>query len=106
MLLLLLAGDYQQAMECYDKALLLNPRNCDAHVARGAAHANQGHFEAAVQDFAAALDIDPGNVNAAKYLQVGWHCKHITASLSYFNLLYMLHPTGSGNPNQEPTKGS
>jgi tetratricopeptide (TPR) repeat protein len=64
------AGDYQQAMECYDKALTLNPGNCDAFVARGAARANQRQFEAALQDFKAALRIDPSNANAAKYLQV------------------------------------
>jgi tetratricopeptide (TPR) repeat protein len=57
-------------MECYDKALTLNPGNCDAYVARGAARANQRQFEGAVQDFEAALQIDPENANAAKYLQV------------------------------------
>eukprot|EP00882_Tetradesmus_deserticola_P021312 GHRQ01023077.1.p1 GENE.GHRQ01023077.1~~GHRQ01023077.1.p1 ORF type:complete len:224 (+),score=58.73 GHRQ01023077.1:158-829(+) len=66
-------GDYQQALECYDKALLLNLRNCDAYVARGAARANQRQFEGALQDFTAALQIDPDNANAAKYLQV-IHC--------------------------------
>ena len=35
------AGDYDQAIGCYDKALELNPDSCDALVARGAAHANQ-----------------------------------------------------------------
>jgi tetratricopeptide (TPR) repeat protein len=57
-------------MECYDKALLLNPSNCDAYVARGAARANQRQFKGAVQDFEAALQIDPDNSNAAKYLKV------------------------------------
>jgi tetratricopeptide (TPR) repeat protein len=57
-------------MECYDKALTLNPCNCDAYVARGAARANQRQFEGALQDFRAALGFDPNNANAAKYLQV------------------------------------
>jgi Flp pilus assembly protein TadD len=75
-------------MDCYDKALALNPSNCDAHVARGAAHANQGQFEAAVQEFRAALEIDPSNANAAKYLVVSSTAQCIQLVQAFVALLY------------------
>lgn len=73
-------GEYQQALDCYNKALTLNPSNCDAYVARGAAHANQKHFHAAVADFQAALRLDPSNANAAKYLQATTEHMQATAA--------------------------
>ncbi len=41
------AGQLQLAISCYDQALELNSRNSDAHVARGAAMANQGYLQQA-----------------------------------------------------------
>ncbi len=35
------AGEYASAHRWYDQALQLDPRSADAHVARGAAHANE-----------------------------------------------------------------
>ncbi len=34
-------GNYPEAHRCYDKAIELDPASAEAHVARGAAHANQ-----------------------------------------------------------------
>jgi hypothetical protein len=47
-------------------------------VARGAARANQGQFRAAVADFEAALQHDPSNANAYKYLEATQ--RHMTAA--------------------------
>lgn len=63
-------GEYDAALGCYKKALDLDRRNVDAWVARGAAYANQHAFPKAVADFQTALEIEPGHVNASKYLRV------------------------------------
>lgn len=42
----------------------------DAIVALGAAYANIHKYEAALQEFHKALQIDPNDANASKYLQV------------------------------------
>ncbi|DBB07868.1 TPA: hypothetical protein ACH3X3_009268 [Trebouxia sp. C0006] len=63
-------GEYDAALGCYKKALDLDRRNVDAWVARGAAYANQHAFPKAVSDFQTALEIEPGHVNASKYLRV------------------------------------
>ncbi|KAA6424453.1 MAG: hypothetical protein FRX49_05665 [Trebouxia sp. A1-2] len=63
-------GEYDAALGCYKKALDLDRRNVDAWVARGAAYANQRAFPRAVSDFQTALEIEPGHVNASKYLRV------------------------------------
>jgi tetratricopeptide (TPR) repeat protein len=63
----LLAGDYAEAHRCYDKSLQLDPGNADAHVARGAALANQQQLAEALHSFEAALGINGDHANAAKY---------------------------------------
>lgn len=63
------AGDYKEAHRCYDKAIQLDPGSSDAWVARGAAFANQQRFDQALTSFQAALQFEPGNANAAKYLE-------------------------------------
>mmetsp|Transcript_5936 Transcript_5936/g.15782 ORF Transcript_5936/g.15782 Transcript_5936/m.15782 type:complete len:366 (+) Transcript_5936:69-1166(+) len=63
------SGAYEEAHKCYAKAMELHPVNADAYVARGAAFANQGHFDSAIADFERALCLDVHNTNADKYLQ-------------------------------------
>ncbi|KAL3139727.1 hypothetical protein ABBQ38_004032 [Trebouxia sp. C0009 RCD-2024] len=63
-------AEYDTALGCYKKALELDRRNVDAWVARGAAYANQHAFPKAISDFQTALEIEPGHVNASKYLRV------------------------------------
>ena len=48
-------GDYEAAHRSYARALELDRRNVDAWVARGAAYANQRHYQRAAADFEAAL---------------------------------------------------
>lgn len=61
-------GDYATALKCYEQALELDARHKDAYVARGAAMANQHRFRDAAEDFERALEIDPSDENAQKYL--------------------------------------
>ncbi|CAL5227418.1 g10378 [Coccomyxa viridis] len=62
------SGEQETAIQTYDRALELDRRNVDAHVARGAAFANQRNFARAVADFETALETDPEHANAARYL--------------------------------------
>ncbi|KAJ9527507.1 hypothetical protein QJQ45_025762 [Haematococcus lacustris] len=69
LLALLVAGRWQEAHRCYDKALELQPDNADAHVARGAALAMESQLASAAHSFRLALAIDPDSRNAAAYLE-------------------------------------
>mmetsp|Transcript_20044 Transcript_20044/g.27752 ORF Transcript_20044/g.27752 Transcript_20044/m.27752 type:complete len:252 (-) Transcript_20044:80-835(-) len=62
-------GKYTEALKCYSQALELDPLHRDTYVARGAAYANQGLLSEACVEFSAALEIDPEDPNAAKYLR-------------------------------------
>ena len=59
---------YRRALAAYRQALDLDPRHCDALVARGAAHANAGRLHEAVGDFERALSLQPDERNARRYL--------------------------------------
>eukprot|EP00698_Gefionella_okellyi_P021580 TRINITY_DN7028_c0_g1_i3.p1 TRINITY_DN7028_c0_g1~~TRINITY_DN7028_c0_g1_i3.p1 ORF type:complete len:440 (-),score=69.35 TRINITY_DN7028_c0_g1_i3:75-1394(-) len=62
------ANKVSAAMECYEQALDLDPRQKDAFVARGAALANSGKLREAMRDFNSALAVDPQDTNAQLYL--------------------------------------
>jgi Flp pilus assembly protein TadD len=49
--------------------LVLQPASADAHVNWGVALARESKYADAVQHFRAALAIDPGNAEAAAYLE-------------------------------------
>jgi len=55
-------------MKFYAQALEVDPNFKDAFVAKGAAYANQGKLESAIEEFERALKIDPDDKNALKYL--------------------------------------
>lgn len=49
------AGSHSAALQCYTQAIELCARNCDAHVAAGAAHANLKDYKEALKQFDIAL---------------------------------------------------
>ena len=57
-------GDYQGAIQYYDKALELDPKNAWAWGGKGAALANLGSNKEAINCFDKALEIDPKNALA------------------------------------------
>ena len=80
-------GDYATALKCYGQALELDAHHKDAYVARGAALANQHRFRDAAEDFERALEIDPSDENAKKYLATIKEkhpeaCKRLASSVS------------------------
>jgi tetratricopeptide (TPR) repeat protein len=58
------AGDKQQALDDYNEALRLAPRNADLYYNRGVFYAAQNDGDAAMRDFQAALGINPKHVPA------------------------------------------
>ena len=54
-----LLGDYQDAIEWYNKALNLNPRMTAAYIHRGVAYNKMGDYELALQNCTKAIELDP-----------------------------------------------
>ena len=54
-------GDYQEAIEQYDEAILLNPQDASAYYNRGLAYHHLGpvHAELSIQDHEEAVRLDP-----------------------------------------------
>ncbi|CAL8309885.1 unnamed protein product [Lota lota] len=61
-------GRHVEAMNEYNKALEIDPRNVEALVARGALYANKGGMMKAISDFELGLETCPDHRNAKKYL--------------------------------------
>ncbi|XP_064455554.1 tetratricopeptide repeat protein 14-like isoform X2 [Ornithodoros turicata] len=62
------AGNHTEAFVCLNKALQIDPENVEALVARGALFANNSNLRRALEDFEAALALNPNHPNARKYM--------------------------------------
>jgi len=63
-------GKFEEAIKIYNHALEIYPQCVEAYVARGAAYANAGNLTKAISNFEEALQINPNDVNAKKYLEI------------------------------------
>jgi tetratricopeptide (TPR) repeat protein len=59
--ILLAEDELDAALEAFDEALKLNPKDSAALVNRGEVHLRLGNILEAAQDFARAVDLDPEN---------------------------------------------
>jgi tetratricopeptide (TPR) repeat protein len=56
-------GKYQQAIECFDKAIEINPNDVNIWNSKGTALANLGKYQQAIECFDKAIEINPNDVN-------------------------------------------
>ena len=59
-----LKGDFDKAIDDYNKALEIRPRYAEAYNNRGYAHTQKGDLQAALDDYSKALEINPLFVDA------------------------------------------
>ena len=57
-------GDYDRAIQDYNEAIRLNPKETLSHVARGDAYKKKGDFDRAIQDFDEAIHLNSNDTNA------------------------------------------
>ena len=63
-------GDYLDAIECYNKALNLNPRMTTAYFNRGICYSAAGELDQAITDYSRAIELTPEDADA--YFQRGY----------------------------------
>ena len=85
---------FGEAIEAYQKALALDPKNVDVRVDMGTCMRGMGKFEAAVAEFRKALKIAPGHLNAHRNLGVvlGFDLKEKEGAIKEFKTFLELAP--------------
>lgn len=58
-------GKYDEALECFDKALSLDPKNTHAWNQKGVALRSLGRYDEAIECFNKALEIVPKDLDAS-----------------------------------------
>ncbi|KAI1717806.1 tetratricopeptide repeat protein 14 like protein [Ditylenchus destructor] len=58
---------YFEAIQCFNRALVVDESCADAYVGRGAACAGDSNFTAALSDFQKAMELEPHHKNAIRY---------------------------------------
>ena len=61
-------GKYQNAVECYEKALEIDPKHLNALFNMGIANVNLGNKNKALENFEAVKKIDSKNIEVKEYL--------------------------------------
>jgi len=59
-----ISGEYEKAIECFDKAIELNPNLTKAYINRGNAYYYLEQYEKAIEDYSKAIEIDPDYARA------------------------------------------
>jgi len=57
------SGDYQEAIEEFDKAIKINPKDAKAYYNRGVVKGGLGDYRGAIEDFNKSIEINPMNTN-------------------------------------------
>ncbi|RCV64745.1 Tetratricopeptide (TPR) repeat [Methanophagales archaeon] len=59
-----MSGEYEKAIECFDKVIELDPNYTYAYSNRGIAYKNLKEYERAIEDYNKAIELDPNYANA------------------------------------------
>ena len=68
-------GDYDRAIENYDKDLRINPEDANAYYSRGVAYHGKGDYKQAIRDYDEAIRINREDANAYNSRGVAYHGK-------------------------------
>lgn len=66
-------GQYQKAVECYDRKIGLFSKESTHYLNRGVAKANLGQLEAAIQDYNQVIKLDPTEACAFRNRGISWN---------------------------------
>lgn len=61
------SGEYEKAIEAYNKAIELNPNDAEAYFWRGRAYIDLERYERAIEDFDKAIELNPNEKVAYRY---------------------------------------
>lgn len=62
---LLVRGEFEDALSCFEQALLLEKNNADIWNQKGATLRSMGRYDEAIECFNKALEIDPADKDAS-----------------------------------------
>ena len=81
-------GNRKAAIDCFNKAVMLNPSNLDVYEARGAAYYYDGKYQLAAQDFEKVLDANPYRIPVyTAYASVLASVQNFNGALKVLNLV-------------------
>ena len=88
-----ISGNYQQAINDYNKAIQLNPQLATAYNNRGLAYDNLGNYQQAINDYNKAIQLNPQfalayNNRGLAYIKLGNHQQ----AINDFNKAIQLNP--------------
>jgi tetratricopeptide (TPR) repeat protein len=93
-------GEYEEAIECFNRAIELNPNDADAYNCRGFVYYYYyylGQHERAIKDFSKAIKLDPNNADAYFFRgSVYGQLKQYEKAIEDFNRAIELNPTDIG----------
>ncbi len=86
-------GEYQQAVDYYNKAIAINPTDTDAYNNRGIAYRNLGKYQEAIQDYTKAITINPQSANTYNNRGVVYYnLKEYQKAIEDFNQAIVINP--------------
>lgn len=68
-LIFLEAGRLDRAIDCFDKSIVINPKNPQAYLARGKTNFKFNEIEDAVSDWSMVIELAPGSKEANEALK-------------------------------------
>ena len=87
------AGEFDLAIECYNKAIALDPEDAEAFYNRGLAYDKKGEFDLAIQDFDQAIALNPEDAKAFYNRGVAYNKKgEFDRAIEDFNQAIALNP--------------